>query len=307
MRTTECFRISEELTQEAEQTENRIHSLFGKLENSFLRNDELTVLKGSMEFLMGSYFEQHMDLESEMNGLLDDMKRGLLTQEELESLLRIDQYRSGLVSRMAGSLKFQLEGLFGKFTGILKTMYQGGVFPTDQVNGLFTDMTFVIESVDFISKVVSTPAKQLNLNLSQIETDLRLQVDSVLSRSQSSAHSGSPTHMKTKRQMTLAETILDLANLTSDTPRSGTDRSHISKTTSGSTSSTVEGIAYNNKLDRRGNNLSGKNGQRNKRHRPKASEIYLEESNLPITIRVDGSTQTDPPDVSDSSSIDLPR
>lgn len=179
------FGVGEDLTLAAEETQSRIKHLLKQLEGSDSSHEELLAMKDTMDFLMGSYFEQHLDLDSEMNSLLDDLRKGLVTNEELESMLRVDQSRSGLVSRMAGSLKLQLEALFSQFGGLLEGIYKGGPFPTDQVNTLFSDMNFVLDSVDFISKVVTTPAKQLNATIDQVETDLRTQVEIVLSRSHS--------------------------------------------------------------------------------------------------------------------------
>ena len=185
--TQATLQVTDDITQAAEISHSRIQQLLAKLEgtNTDAQKEELLAMKDSMDFLMGVYFEQHLDLDSEMNGLLDNLRRGLATQEELESMLKADQSRSGFVLKMAGSLKIQLENVFELFGSVLDSVYKGGAFPIDAVNHLYSDMNIVMDSVDFISKVVSTPAKTLSSTLDQVENDLRTQVEIVLSRSHS--------------------------------------------------------------------------------------------------------------------------
>lgn len=285
----ESQRTSEELTQEAEETETRIYNLLNQLEGGFIKNDELSMLKGSVEYLMGTYFEQHEDLEAEMTSMLDDMRRGLITQEELEGMLKIDQHRSGLVSRMAGSLKYQLESLFTRFTGVLKTVYQGNEFPVQQVNTLFTDMNFVLDSVDYITKVIRTPAKKLNLN--QVESNLKLQVESAISRAYSSSSNGSLNSPRSKR-LSLQETMQELSAM-SNGPN--TDRSRNSKTTVTSQTNSETGPYQSSKATTK-KGVNSKKGHSSTPDKSIVEPVTVVYSNV---VKVDGSTQTDTSNVFD--------
>eukprot|EP01035_Chromulina_nebulosa_P018240 gene18240-23912_t len=176
---------TEDLTLAAEETSIRIKSLLAKLEGGDSQNSELLAMKDSMDILMGTYFESHMDLDTEMNSLLENLRKGLISNEELEQMLKADQNRSGFVLRMAGSLKGQLESLFDEFRSLLDNAYKGNPYPKDQVNTLYTDMNTVLDSVDFISRVVSTPALKLNEAIDQVDSEMRTQVEIVLSRQDS--------------------------------------------------------------------------------------------------------------------------
>ena len=73
---------TKDIQQEAEITSSRIHDLITTLENN---NGEesagmLRSLKATMDGLMEGYFEQHSDLESEINGVLESLRHGQINQ-----------------------------------------------------------------------------------------------------------------------------------------------------------------------------------------------------------------------------------
>lgn len=192
---------SHAIVQEAEESQNRISKLLALLEVGSVENEQILAVKSNVDSLMGNFYDNKIDLDFEMNGLLDNLKKGLTTQEELAGMLQIDKIRSGLVSRMASSLKLQLEQLFTKVIAIFENIYRGKV-PHDDIKSLLTDMNFVLSSVDFIAKVVSTPAKTLNSTMNQVENDLKSQVEIILQRVNASTNSSSSTPSRKLKSLT---------------------------------------------------------------------------------------------------------
>lgn len=189
-----------ELEIAAEQSHSRIQSLISILEggeeDKESKNYELTRMKNHMDSLMSTYFESHMDLDSEMKSLLDNMRKGLVTYEEFELMLTSDSRRSGLISKMAGSLKSQLENLFSDFSIVLEKVYKGEPFPLNDASYLLSNMSTVLDSVNFISKVSKSSASQLHQDIRQVESDFKTQVEVVVTRNKRNSLSRNTNHIR---------------------------------------------------------------------------------------------------------------
>lgn len=243
----ENYEESHELSSKAEQAQNRILNLIATLEDDDVNHaGEFQTLKDNIDNLMGNYFDGHLDLETAMHSIIDSFKQGLISQTQLESMLRADNERSGIILKVANALKQQLNSLFVSFGGILEKKQSNEQLDISDLDSFREGMTKVLQSVDSISRVVTVPVNKLTIEAKDIEEKVNAEAD--LQLTPSAVRSPIPSFPSSQSLLLPGSSSMNISRDSSNSSiaESPSIEKKLTKSTSDSSTSSKQSI--NNKL-----------------------------------------------------------
>lgn len=178
---------SSRLAKATEETQDRINILLASLDDEQATlGDKLDIktLQNSVDSLIHKYYVKHGDMQVEMNSLLEDLKSGMISRDQLESLVKSDQDRSSFVFDLAQSVAKQLFFLFKTFGGIISNADHSVLVSEDgeSVEGILEDMKVAADTVDSLMEAVHVPAQDLKKIIDQTQKNLNPLINKTLSR-----------------------------------------------------------------------------------------------------------------------------
>ena len=97
----------------------------------------------------------------------------------LEQLIRPEQERNSFIVKVSRALRLQLESFFSIVSDLANQAEKGHNLPTAQINQIFLDFSEVMQTIDSIEQIVTTPSKKVASAINRME----YHVASLLSKS----------------------------------------------------------------------------------------------------------------------------
>lgn len=158
-----------------ENTLENITSLLDHLhqDSSLQDNAEYTRIQQNMKFLFNTVTSHQMDLLGDLHSVVESFKAGLMSPEQLEMMIKVEQDRSEMILGLASRIGDHLQELFTMIEQIIDHVETGSPLPSEGLGApLRSQMNLVFESVDSISRIINTPPGNLQQTFDAIEKDI---------------------------------------------------------------------------------------------------------------------------------------
>ena len=147
---------------------------------------EATGVINSMESMLGSFSENILGMQQEMQDLLESSRHGMLTHERLSDMISTEQVRTNFLVNILGSLKMQIEGLFmalqedndddpdGLGPLSRKSRSRGSSRGKSAGSpGLVSEkVNLMLKSVESLNKLVTSPTKKVQRTITTIDSEV---------------------------------------------------------------------------------------------------------------------------------------
>eukprot|EP01041_Mallomonas_annulata_P001248 gene1248-2420_t len=141
-------------------TQDKMAKLLQSLldENNTLSNEKVHFgnAKNTISDLMGKFKSNLSGMETEFQGMLDSLKKGQLSSNDIQTLLEAERQRSLYTLQMAEDMKGILESLFSGLNEVLTNVRDRKPITKISVNKLFEFLDVAMESVNAITKLASS-------------------------------------------------------------------------------------------------------------------------------------------------------
>lgn len=133
---------------------------------------EMEILHASVGLLMNTVNDRQLDLIGDLSSIVQSLKAGLMTPEDLERVIRTEQDRSQFILNLSSMIGKHMGQLFSMMGEMLEHSARGEPMPEASVIQMNSQMTLVSETVDSISRVIQAPAHKLQLTIDEVESDI---------------------------------------------------------------------------------------------------------------------------------------
>lgn len=155
-------------------TFDRISTLMADLEEKEMSKSEVDFLKASVDDLMTQSSEHRIHMYADLSTILESIKNGLMTPEQLENLIRTEHDRSKFILHAASVIKQHLVFISDNFQKLIPVPDSNVAVTEGSVKAHVTELNLIMDQVETITKVVSTPANKLTRSaMNIIEQDLK--------------------------------------------------------------------------------------------------------------------------------------
>lgn len=165
-----------------EDSQSHIANLLEMLafENHADESASVSYMMSSMGHMLGKFSENHSEIESEMNEILESSRRGLLTHSEVADLIANEATRSYYLSSILDSLRYQIESMHEVLTEMRENNDEDTESPADlrlAANNLANKMNVVLKSVTSMDRLIQSPAKKVQQAVAVIESEVVMHVN----------------------------------------------------------------------------------------------------------------------------------
>jgi predicted transcriptional regulator len=168
--------------QNLEDTLENISTLLENLhrDNSVENDAEYGRIQQNIKSMFHSVNSHQMDLLGDLTAVVESFKAGLMSPEQLEMMVRAEQDRSEMIMGLAGRVGEHLKDLFKMIDELIDSVEAGEAVAIEGLGGsMRSQMNLVFESVDSISRIMSTPPANLQQTMQDIEKDIEIAVQDV--------------------------------------------------------------------------------------------------------------------------------
>jgi len=120
-----------------------------------------------------------LDLHSDLKDIMASYTSGQLSADQLEAMIQGEQERSGVLMRMAQTMKQQLEAIFESYADMADKVECGQNLDSNSLSDLFLEFNEAINTSRFIGDLVSTPTSSLRKALPVIHSHVEQIVSSI--------------------------------------------------------------------------------------------------------------------------------
>lgn len=151
------------------------------LENYADESASVSYMMNSMGNMLGKFSENHSEIESEMNEMLESSRRGLLTHGEVADLIANEATRSYYLSNILDGLKFQIESMHEVLAEMRddkdKTAIDNAEELRHAATHLASKMNMILKTVDSMDRLVASPAKKVQQAVAVIDSEVVMHVN----------------------------------------------------------------------------------------------------------------------------------
>lgn len=160
-----------------EESQNNIAYLLEKLDKGAQQEGatDVTDILTGMEGLIGQFSDNHQNLYSEIQDLLENSRQGAYNHGKLEELIKAEQVRAKYLGNIVGSLKVQIETLFNAINtdGVDELPDGGSSDDAESVAEKVADnVNLLWKSVESLSKLIVAPPKKVQYNIQKIDSEV---------------------------------------------------------------------------------------------------------------------------------------
>lgn len=162
---------------------------------------EFDFLHSNVDKLLNKVSGRQLDLLGDLNGVVESFRKGFMTPEQLETMIRAEQERSQYILNLSTIIGGHMSDLCNLVESMLSSSENGVPVSKSVVHNVNTTMTVMSEVVDSIPRLVNTPAHQLQSTITEIGQEIGAHLDSVPkqkkegkkeSRKSEASHAGAP-------------------------------------------------------------------------------------------------------------------
>ena len=103
----------------------------------------------------------HFDMHTDLTEIMQSYRDGLLTADQIESMILEEKDRGEFIIKIAVAMKAQLESIFQSYANIADKVELGEHIDSASINGIFLDFNEAINTVRYIGQVAQTPTPKL--------------------------------------------------------------------------------------------------------------------------------------------------
>ena len=141
----------------------------------------VSYMMNTMGNMLGKFSENHSEIETEMNEILESSRRGLLTHSEVADLIANEATRSYYLSSILDSLRFQIESMHEVLTEMRESNEEDNSGSQADLrlaaSNLASKMNVVLKSVTSMDRLVQSPAKKVQQAVAVIESEVVMHVN----------------------------------------------------------------------------------------------------------------------------------
>jgi len=141
----------------------------------------VSYMMNTMGTMLGKFSENHSEIESEMNEILESSRRGLLTHSEVADLIANEATRSYYLSSILDSLRLQIESMHEVLTDMRESNEEDETGSQADLrlaaSNLASKMNVVLKSVTSMDRLVQSPAKKVQQAVAVIESEVVMHVN----------------------------------------------------------------------------------------------------------------------------------
>lgn len=141
----------------------------------------VSYMMNTMGNMLGKFSENHSEIETEMNEILESSRRGLLTHSEVADLIANEATRSYYLSSILDSLRFQIESMHEVLTEMRENNEDDNSGSQADLrlaaSNLASKMNVVLKSVTSMDRLVQSPAKKVQQAVAVIESEVVMHVN----------------------------------------------------------------------------------------------------------------------------------
>jgi hypothetical protein len=144
------------ITRQITTTEENIRRLMEDLENSDNKNVELANCQNKVDRLFGKLSDNHSTLTADVKEMLDNLRAGKVSPDELEKLLVGEREKVSYSLNLADNAKKSLENVMAFVQHFVNDVERGKPVPKDSFSSLYHELDNIADSMNSMSKVHHT-------------------------------------------------------------------------------------------------------------------------------------------------------
>lgn len=151
------------------------------LENYADESASVSYMMNSMGNMLGKFSENHSEIESEMNEMLESSRRGLLTHGEVADLIANEATRSYYLANILDGLKYQIESMHEVLAEMRDDKDKTAIGNAEELrhaaSHLASKMNMILKTVDSMDRLVASPAKKVQQAVAVIDSEVVMHVN----------------------------------------------------------------------------------------------------------------------------------
>ena len=141
------------ITRQITTTEENIRRLMESLEENDTRTDELANCQNKVDKLFGKLNENHSELTADVKEMLDNLRAGRVSPDDLEKLLVSEREKVSYSLQLADHAKKSLEDVMSFVQHFVTDVQKGKAVPKDSFTSLYNELDAISDSMNSMAKV----------------------------------------------------------------------------------------------------------------------------------------------------------